>query len=66
MNVTFNLIDDGAKVNRLPFMKYCFAYIWWFLIALIPAFGTVPQAIGRYIRWAPSIFVLAAFSLTVS
>ena len=66
MNVTFNLIDDGAKVNRLPFMKYCFAYNWWFCKATIPAFGTVPQAIGRYIRWAPSIFVLAAFSLTLS
>ena len=68
MNATFNLIDDGAKVNRLQFMKHCFAYNWWFLKASIPAFGTVPQAIGRYIRWAPSIFifVFVTFSLTVS
>lgn len=68
MNETLNLIDDGAKVNRLSFIKHCFAYNWWFLKASTRAFGTVPQAIGRYIRRAPSVFIfaLAIFSLTVS
>ena len=55
-------------MNRLSFIKHFFAYHWWFLKLSTPAFGTVPQAFGRHLRWAPSIFilVLAAFSLTIS
>jgi hypothetical protein len=55
-------------VNRLSFIKHCFAYNGWILKASTPTVGTVPQAIRRYIRWAPSvlIFALVIFSLTVS
>ena len=55
-------------MNRLSFIEHFFTYSGWFLKSPTPAFCTVPQAIGRHIRWAPSvfIFVLAIFSLTVS
>jgi hypothetical protein len=68
MSATFNLIDDGVKVNRLSFTKDGFAYNGWFSKASTPVSDTVAQAIGRCIRWVPSviIFVFVAFSITVS
>jgi|GEM_PF-249264 len=68
MNAKCNLTNDGAKVNRLSFIKHFFVYGGWFLKSSTTAISTVPQAIGRHTRWAPSvfIFVLATFTLTVS
>jgi hypothetical protein len=68
MNARSNLNNDGAKVNRLPFINDLFAYSEWFLKSSISTYGTLQFAIWRHVRWLPSvfIFVLVTFSLTVS
>ena len=55
-------------MNRFSFIQAFLAYNLWFLKSSTPAFGAVPQAIGRHIRRAPSVFVfvLATICLTVS
>jgi hypothetical protein len=68
MNASSNLNNAGAKVNRLPFINYLFAYSEWFLKSSISTYGTLQFAIWRHVRWLPwfFIFVLVTFSLTVS
>ena len=55
-------------MNRLSFINYFVAFSEWFLKSSTSTFSTLQRATWRHVRWLPSIFifVLAAFSLTVS